>query len=87
MKNIAALVLRVVVVCLLVSGFAFGQTGNGQLSGTVLDVSKALLPGVTVTLTNTETGVVQMQFSNETGIYTFQSVPFGTKYTVTASRV
>ena len=49
------------------------------------DSSKALLPGVTVTLTNTETGVVQTRLSNETGNYNFPSVPFGTKYTVTAS--
>ncbi len=47
--------------------------------------SKALLPGVTVTLTNTETGVVQTRLSNETGNYNFPSVPFGTKYTVSAS--
>src|SRR5262245_24322097 len=77
--------LRLVVVCLVVSASAFAQTGNGQLSGSVVDSSKALLPGVTITLTNTETGVSQSQLSNENGLYNFPSVPFGTKYRVSAA--
>ena len=35
--------------CLLVSGFAFGQGTTGTLTGTVEDASKALIPGVTIT--------------------------------------
>src|SRR6187455_2443767 len=68
-------------VSLLTVSNAFAQT----LGGTVTDSSQALLPGVTVTLTNTETGVVQTQLSNESGAYRFASVPFGAKYTVNAS--
>jgi hypothetical protein len=60
---------------------AFAQT----VGGTVTDSSKALLPGVTVTLTNTETGVVQTQLSNESGVYRFASVPFGSQYAINAS--
>jgi len=60
---------------------AFAQS----VGGTVTDSSKALLPGVTITLQNTETGVVQTQLSNESGVYIFASVPFGSKYAINAS--
>ena len=66
------------------AGNAFAQTGNGQVGGIVQDTSKALVPGVTVTLTNTGTGIVNTQITNESGAYTFQSVPPGT-YSVTGS--
>src|SRR5205814_705924 len=64
--------------CLLVaanSGCA--QTGSGQVGGIVQDSTKALVPGVSVTLTNTDTGVVNTQVSNETGAYNFVSVQPG----------
>lgn len=66
------------------AGSAFSQTGSTQLSGIVQDASQALIPGVTVTLTNTGTGIVSTQVSNESGVYNFASVPPGT-YSVSAS--
>src|SRR5688572_29519194 len=66
------------------AGNAFAQTGNGQVGGIVQDTSRALVPGVAVTLTNTGTGIVNTQITNESGAYTFQSVPPGT-YSVTGS--
>ena len=42
----------------VISVTAFSQSSNGSLSGTVSDAAKALIPGVTVTATNVETGVV-----------------------------
>jgi hypothetical protein len=36
----------------------FGQSANATVSGTASDASGALIPGVTVTATNTQTGVV-----------------------------
>src|SRR5262245_50201860 len=56
----------------------FAQTSNGQVGGVIQDPTKALIPGVTVTLTNTETGVTTTQVTNETGAYSFASVPPGT---------
>lgn len=41
---------------LLMAGLAFSQ--NAQLGGIVTDPSGGLVPGVTITATNTETGVV-----------------------------
>jgi hypothetical protein len=60
------------------------QTSNGEVGGVVQDPSRALIPGVTVTLTNTETGVTATQVTNETGTYNFASVPPGT-YRVSAA--
>ena len=61
----------------------FAQAGNGQVGGIVQDSTKALIPGVTVTLTNKATGVADTRLSNDSGAYNFPSVPPGT-YTVTA---
>ena len=74
---IAALLLPV----LLTNSFA--QTTNANLGGTVSDSTKALIPGVTVTATNTQTGVVSTNVTNETGAYNFPSLQTGT-YKVTA---
>jgi hypothetical protein len=56
---------------------------SSQISGIVNDASGALIPGVSVTATNRQTGVVTTVISNETGAYTFASLPPGT-YKVTA---
>src|SRR5437762_11464023 len=67
----------------LISGNAFAQTGSGQVGGIVQDATKALVPGVSVTLTNADTGVVNTTITNETGAYNFVSVQPG-NYKVTA---
>jgi Carboxypeptidase regulatory-like domain/TonB-dependent Receptor Plug Domain len=63
---------------------AFGQNVTGSIGGIVQDPSKALMPGVSITMTNTATGVVATQVSNESGAYSFQSVLPGT-YKLSAS--
>jgi len=77
----------VVGVCFL---FAIAPNGvaqvgiNASLSGTVSDVSGALIPGVEVTATNTGTGVVGTVITNESGTYRFPSLQPGS-YEVKAS--
>src|SRR5215471_18075715 len=56
----------------------FSQGNNGSVGGIVQDSTNALIPGVTVTLTNTETGVVDTRLTNDSGAYNFPSVPPGT---------
>src|SRR5881409_189255 len=68
---------------LLLSSVAFAQ--NAQLSGSVSDPTGALIPGVTITATNTDTGVSTMTFTNESGVYTFPSLQPGRSYSVSAS--
>jgi hypothetical protein len=55
----------------------FAQSTNATLGGTVSDESKALIPGVTVTATNTGTGIVSTAISNESGAYNFPSLQTG----------
>jgi len=78
------LLLLLAVVLVSHSIDAVAQAGNGQVTGVVQDPTKALVPGVTVTLTNTNTGITNTQITNESGVYTFQSVPPGT-YSASAS--
>src|SRR3989441_2775750 len=66
--------LSAALLCLSLSIHAFSQSSNATLSGTISDAAKALIPGVTVTATNTETGVVSTGVSNETGTYNIPSL-------------
>src|SRR5256884_5799712 len=50
---------------------------TAQISGTVHDQSGAVLAGVEVTATQTETGITRMTVTNETGSYVLPSLPLG----------
>src|SRR5215468_928561 len=67
----------------VLSGTSLAQTTNATLGGTVSDSTRALIPGVTVTATNTQTGIVTTIITNETGAYQFASLQTGI-YKVTA---
>src|SRR5919201_2811951 len=62
--------------CILFTA-AYAQTTNATLGGTASDASRALIPGVTVTATNTQTGIVSTTVTNETGAYNFPSLQTG----------
>jgi hypothetical protein len=55
----------------------FGQGGTAQISGTVSDRSGAVLPGVQITATQSETGAVRTGITNETGSYVLPNLPIG----------
>ena len=71
MKRICAAVL----LFLTLSINAVGQSAT--VGGTVSDATGALIPGVTVAATNTQTGVVTTVVTNETGTYNFASLQPG----------
>src|SRR5262245_59148532 len=71
MKRIATALLF----CLILADYAFCQFAT--VGGTVTDSSGAFIPGVTVTATNTQTGVVTTVITNETGVYNFASLQPG----------
>src|SRR5437764_15107204 len=48
-----------------------------QLSGTVLDDSGAVLPGVEVTATQTDTGMTRFVITGEKGEYVFTNLQIG----------
>jgi len=58
----------------VLSTHAVAQTTNATVGGTVADASGALIPGVTVTATNTGTGILNTVVSNESGAYNFASL-------------
>src|SRR5467141_1603859 len=67
----------VLLLYLVFSTITFAQTTNATLGGTVSDATRALIPGVTVTATNTQTGIVSTTITNETGAYNFPSLQPG----------
>ena len=78
------LIPAIALFCLALSAKgAFAQANNAVIGGVVADPTKALIPGVTVTLTNIDTGVVDTRLTNESGAYNFPSVPPG-KYKMSA---
>src|SRR5436853_6628320 len=50
---------------------------TAQISGTVKDQSGAVLPGVEIKVTQTETGVSRGAVTNETGSYVLTNLPIG----------
>jgi hypothetical protein len=56
---------------------AFGQGTSASLTGQVTDNSGAVVPGATVTATNTDTSLAQMATTNGAGIYLIMPLPPG----------
>src|ERR1700756_4044886 len=76
MKGLVMALSTVLVVCVLATGVAWGQA-TSQISGTVRDPSGAVLPGVEITATQTETGIARMTVTNETGSYVLSNLALG----------
>ena len=74
----------VLVVLLFAAAFAFGQAISGDLVGTVVDKSGAVVPNVTIVVTNEATGVKATTTSNASGEYRFNNLLPGV-YDITAS--
>ena len=73
--------MRGVILILVLSVLALGQTSTSQISGTVTDPTGSVVPNAVVTLHNDATGAVQKQTTTDAGVYAFPSIPVGT-YTV-----
>lgn len=67
----------------LTAAAAVAQTVTGEIRGTVRDSSGGVLPGVTVTATNTQTGLKRTDVTGATGTYVIPSLPIGS-YSVSA---
>ncbi len=61
-----------------ISRVTYGQGGEADVAGVVTDPSGAVLAGVQVTLTNTDTGVVRTLSTQASGDYRFTAVVPGT---------
>jgi hypothetical protein len=62
---------------LLSSASTFAQVQTADVVGTVTDTSGAVIPGATVTITNTATNVSQSTATNSTGDYIFNLLQVG----------
>jgi len=69
--------LALFLICFALSTAANAQV-NSAISGTVEDATKALIPGVTITATNTQTGVESRTITNDAGAYNFAALNPGT---------
>ena len=75
--------LLAVLVALLSTAPAWAQTITGRIDGRVTDSSGAVLPGATISIVNTGTGLTITQVTDDNGTYTATNLPVG-NYTVTA---
>ena len=72
---------RIVTACLILAlghYTAFAQVTTADVLGRVTDTSGASLPGATVTITNTATGVARTTNTTDTGDFNFTLLPIGT---------
>ena len=76
MKRILSFVCIGTLILSIGCGLIWAQA-VAQISGIVRDQSGAVLPGVEVTVTQTETGVSRGVVSNETGSYVLPNLPLG----------
>ncbi len=84
MPRIARLLAWATVVLLAPSVSNAQIGGSGSIQGTVLDSSKAALPGATVTATNTATGIETVRQTTTAGVYALMPLAPG-EYRVTVS--
>ena len=69
----------------LAPGPASAQALYGSLVGNVVDQNGAAMPSVSITITNTGTGLKLDTVTDDTGSYVFRNLPTGT-YDMTLSR-
>jgi hypothetical protein len=77
-RGAAALALRVSLVVLLSFTAASAQSvSTAQINGAIRDEGGLALPGVTVNVTQTDTGLTRSVVTDETGSYILQNLPIG----------
>jgi len=73
-----------VVLCLVASVAAFGQSDRGTITGEVADPAGAVVANAPIEAKNTETGVLYQAATSTTGNYTLVQLPAG-NYEVSVS--
>src|SRR5262245_41432944 len=70
-------VVSVSLAALLNAGITFGQVAQAALRGVFTDESGAVLPGVTITATQSETGATRTTVTTATGAYLMPALGIG----------
>jgi len=76
MKRVLLNIFVGMFVTVLTCGNIFAQA-TAQISGAARDQSGAVLPGVEITATQTDTGITRTAVTNETGSYVLTNLPIG----------
>src|SRR2546427_384544 len=74
--RVAGILAIALIMNVLTSSGVFAQAVS-QISGTVKDQSGAVLPGVEITVTQTDTGIARNAVTNETGSYVLPNLAVG----------
>ena len=82
-RRVGLLFAALIVVMSAAHPLAQSQAINGTIEGTITDQSGGTLPGVSVTVTNVDTGDTRVVVSNEAGVYRARLLPLG-RYRVSA---
>ena len=75
---------RLLVAVMLIAAPGFADVTRFDLSGIATDATGAVLPGVTINLTNADTGFKRTTVTDEAGRYSFNALPPTGKWTVDA---
>lgn len=76
-RQIRRIVFGILACLVLASGVVWAQSSTAQVSGIVNDQTGAVLPGVEITVTQTETGITRTTITNETGSYVLPNLAVG----------
>ncbi|WP_316839909.1 TonB-dependent receptor [Pedobacter gandavensis] len=79
------LLFAVLSLCFCVQYPLFSQTTQASIFGTVTDQQKKPIPGASIQVKNTSTGFSSRTSTNAKGEYTFQELPLGGPYSITAT--
>jgi hypothetical protein len=74
----------IAIMALLLAPFAYCQVAGGTLSGTITDPSGAVVPGASVAITDTSTGITRTLTTDNAGFYSAPNL-LPSKYQVTVS--
>lgn len=77
-RNLMAAGALAALVAALATGPVAAQSASGNIDGRVLDADGAVIPGATVTATNTETGLARSTTTETDGQFRIGSLPAGT---------
>ncbi len=76
MRNASPVALLFLLFCFGTAA-VFAQTDQGTINGIVADSTGAVVPGASVTLTNTDTGLQLTGKSDQSGFYSFSPIKIG----------
>ena len=80
-----ALLMASLLLLFSLPAFLFAQVDRGTINGTIKDQSGAVIPDVTVTATNVDTGVAAIATTNSLGSYSILNLPMG-RYSLKVSK-